>query len=32
MTIGFDTIKNKIDLIAGTHPYDNTVRPQILSE
>ena len=32
MTIGFDTIKNKIDLIkAGTHPYDNTVRPQILS-
>ncbi len=33
MTIGFDTIKKNLDLIkAGTHPYDNTVRPQFLKK
>ena len=33
MTIGFDTIENKIDYIkAGTHPYDQTVRPQLLNK
>lgn len=33
MTICFDTNLNKLSLIkAGTHQYDNTVRPQILSK
>ena len=33
MTIGFDTIPLKYNEIKnGTHPYDNTVRPQILTE
>ncbi len=33
MTICFDTIEKKLPLIkAGTHQYDNTVRPQILSK
>ena len=31
MTIAFDTVsKNYKHIIAGTHPYDRTVRPQIL--
>ena len=31
MTMGFDTIKSNLKFIAsGTHPYDETVRPQIL--
>ena len=31
MTMGFDTVKKNLELIAsGTHPYDETVRPQIL--
>ncbi len=31
MTMGFDTVKKQLELIAsGTHPYDETVRPQIL--
>jgi carbamoyltransferase len=31
MTIGFDTVsKNIYKIKAGTHPYDETVRPQIL--
>ena len=33
MTMGFDTIKNKLKfIISGTHPYDETVRPQILEK
>ncbi len=33
MTIGFDTIgKNLNKIKAGTHPYDETVRPQILEK
>ena len=33
MTISFDTHKKNLDLIrAGTHPYDATVRPQILEK
>ena len=33
MTIGFDTRKKNINLIrAGIHPYDETVRPQILEK
>ena len=33
MTIGFDTNKKNLKKIkAGTHPYDATVRPQILSK
>ena len=31
MTVGFDTKKNNYEKIkAGTHPYDRTVRPQLL--
>ncbi len=31
MTMGFDTVKKNLKFIAsGTHPYDETVRPQIL--
>jgi len=33
MTIGFDTISEKYNkIIAGTHIYDRTVRPQILEQ
>ena len=33
MTIGFDTIsKNLKKIKSGTHPYDGTVRPQILDK
>ena len=33
MTIAFDTVsKNYKHIIAGTHPYDKTVRPQILDK
>ena len=33
MTIGFDTvIKNYSKIKNGTHPYDKSVRPQILKE
>ena len=33
MTMGFDTIKKNLSLIrAGTHSYDETVRPQILKK
>jgi carbamoyltransferase len=33
MTIGFDTKRDFLSNIkAGTHPYDNTVRPQILKK
>lgn len=33
MTIGFDTIKKNNHLIqAGIHPYDQTVRPQMLKK
>tara|TARA_Y100000310_G_scaffold294649_1_gene325301 strand:+ start:3669 stop:4205 length:537 start_codon:yes stop_codon:yes gene_type:complete len=33
MTIGFDTISKKYNkIIAGTHIYDQTVRPQILEK
>ena len=33
MTIGFDTKKDFVQNIkAGTHPYDLTVRPQILKK
>ena len=33
MTIGFDTISKNIHKIkSGTHPYDETVRPQILEK
>ncbi len=33
MTIGYDTIENKHNLIeAGTHRYDKSVRPQILEK
>jgi len=33
MTLGFDTIKKNLKFIAsGTHPYDGTVRPQILEK
>ena len=33
MTIAFNANEKKIDLIkAGTHPYDNTVRPQMLKK
>jgi carbamoyltransferase len=33
MTIGFDTISKKYNrIIAGTHIYDRTVRPQILEQ
>ena len=32
MTVGFDTIEKKHSLIeAGTHRYDKSVRPQILT-
>ena len=31
MTMGFDTIKGNLkSIVSGTHPYDETVRPQIL--
>ena len=31
MTMGFDTNKKNLNKIfSGTHPYDETVRPQIL--
>jgi carbamoyltransferase len=33
MTIAFDTHKKNLELIrAATHPYDETVRPQILEK
>jgi len=33
MTIGFDTLKkNYYKIKNGTHPYDKTVRPQILKK
>ncbi len=33
MTLGFDTIKKNLKFISsGTHPYDETVRPQILEK
>ena len=33
MTMGFDTVKKNLDFIVnGTHPYDETVRPQILDK
>ena len=33
MTIGFDTIsKNLKKIKSGTHPYDGSVRPQILDK
>tara|TARA_X000000950_G_C13914652_1_gene660380 strand:- start:681 stop:2453 length:1773 start_codon:yes stop_codon:yes gene_type:complete len=33
MTIGFDTVNKNLNLFkAGTHPYDATVRPQILEK
>ena len=33
MTIGFDSIKKNLHLIkAGTHPYDGSVRPQMLKK
>ena len=33
MTIGFDTVKSRYkDIKNGTHPYDKSVRPQILSK
>ena len=33
MTMGFDTIKKNLKFImSGTHPYDETVRPQILEK
>jgi carbamoyltransferase len=31
MTMGFDTVKSNLKfIVSGTHPYDETVRPQIL--
>ena len=33
MTMGFDVKKSKVKkIIAGCHPYDKTVRPQILKK
>ena len=34
MTIGFETLNNEKynEIIAGTHPYDRTCRPQILTK
>ena len=33
MTMAFDTLKDNFSSIkAGCHPYDNTVRPQILEK
>ncbi len=32
MTMGFDTVKKNLEfIVSGTHPYDETVRPQILN-
>ncbi len=33
MTLGFDTVKKNLKyIVSGTHPYDGTVRPQILEK